>query len=106
MEDEEVHVGFFEQEVRAILSHGGLAADGARQAAQAWRRRLPRTVDRYLHDESLAPFRDELRRHILDVVDARFLASGLLAWSEKQGSSAVKSAGEGSNACPAFESNG
>ena len=79
MEDEEVHVGFFEQEVRAILSRGGLAADGAREAAQAWRRRLPRTVDRYLHDESLAPFRDELRQHILGVIDARFLASGLFA---------------------------
>jgi hypothetical protein len=82
LEDEEMHVGFFEQEVRTMLVHGGPAADGARQAAQAWRRRLPRTVDRYLHDESLAPFRDELRRHILDVIDARFLAVGLLARSQ------------------------
>jgi hypothetical protein len=79
LEDEEVHVGFFEQEARAILAQGGPAADGARQAAQAWRRRLPRTVDRYFHDESLAPFRDELRQHILNVIDARFLAVGLLA---------------------------
>jgi len=80
--DEEVHVGFFEHEVRAILIHGGPVADGARQAAQAWRRRLPRTVDRYLHEESLAPFRDELRHHILDVIDARFLAVGLSAGHE------------------------
>jgi hypothetical protein len=79
LEDEEVHVGFFEQEARAILAQGGSAADGARQAAQAWRRRLPRTVDRYFHDESLAPFRDELRQHILNVIDARFLVVGLLA---------------------------
>jgi len=78
LEDEEVHVGFFEQEVRAILVHGGPAADGARQAARAWRRRLPRTVDRYLHDESLVPFRNELRQHILNVIDRRFLAVGLL----------------------------
>lgn len=82
MEDEEVHVGFFEHEVQAILVRGGSAADGARQAAEAWRRRLPRTVDRYLHDESLTPFRHELRQHILDVVDARFLAIGLLARAE------------------------
>src|SRR5215831_325143 len=80
--DEEVHVGFFEHEVRAILIHGGPVADGARQAAQAWRRRLPRTVDRYLHEDSLAPFRDELRHHILDVIDARFLAVGLSAGHE------------------------
>jgi hypothetical protein len=40
---------------------------------------LPRTVDRYLHDESLAAFRDELQQHILDVIDARFVAVGLLA---------------------------
>ena len=73
-----MHVGFFEQEVLAILAQGGPVADGARQAAQAWRRRLPRTVDRYLHDESLAPLRDELRQHILEVIDARFLAVGLL----------------------------
>ena len=79
LEDEEVHVGFFEHEVRAILVQEGSDADGARQAAQAWRRRLPRTVQRYLHDESLAAFRDELQQHILDVIDARFLAIGLLA---------------------------
>ena len=79
LKDEEAHVGYFEHEVHTILVHGGSAADGARQAAQAWRRRLPRTVDRYLHDESLAPFRDELRQQILDVIDSRFLAVGLLA---------------------------
>ena len=87
LKDEEVHVGFFEDEVRTILAQGGPVADGARQAAQAWRRRLPRTVDRYLHDESLARFQAELRRHILDVVDARFRAVGLSAGPEGQGGS-------------------
>ncbi len=78
LEDEEVHVGFFEDEVHTILARGGSVADGARQAAQAWRRRLPRTVDRYLQAESFGPFRDELRGHILDVIDRRFLTVGLL----------------------------
>lgn len=78
LEDEEGHVGFFEHEVRHLLIQGGPAADGTRQAARAWRRRLPRTIDRYLHDECLAPFRDGLRRHILNMIDERFLAVGLL----------------------------
>jgi hypothetical protein len=80
LNDEEVHVEFFENEVRNILGHKGPSADGARLAAQAWRRRLPRTVDRYLHDENLAPFRDDLRRSILDAIDDSFGAITL--WSE------------------------
>ena len=92
LKDEEAHVGFFEQEVRTMLVQGGPVASDTRQAAQAWRRRLPRTIDRYLHDESLAPFRNELRRQILDVIDARFLFVGLLARSEGQGASPVKTA--------------
>lgn len=82
LKDEEVHVGFFEREVSAILVHGGSVADGARQAAQSWRRRLPPTITRYLHDESFAPFRDELQRHILGVIDERFLVVGLSARPE------------------------
>ena len=35
LKDEEVHVGFFEREVRAILVQGGLAVDDIRQAAKA-----------------------------------------------------------------------
>jgi hypothetical protein len=85
LEDEEVHVGFFEHQVRSILVQGGPAADGAKQAAQAWRGRLPRTVDRYFHDESLAPFRDELRKHILNAIDGRFLVVGLSGRSEGAG---------------------
>jgi hypothetical protein len=106
LEDEEAHVGFFEYEVRALLDHGGSAADGARQAAQAWRRRLPRTVHRYLHDESLAAFRDELQQHILDMIDARFLAVGLLASPEEQSGSPKKTIiGEAGPSCD-FKSNG
>ncbi len=77
LNDEEVHVVFFENEVRKILLHDGSLAEGARQAARAWRRRLPRPVDRYLHDENLALFRDGLRRSILDAIDERFAAAGL-----------------------------
>lgn len=78
LEDEEGHVEFFEREVLSILIQGGPVAQGTRQAARAWRRRLPRTVDRYLRDGSLAPFREGLRRHLLDAIDERFLAVGLL----------------------------
>jgi hypothetical protein len=83
LDDEEVHVAFFEKEVRTILVRKGPSADGARQAAQAWRRRLPRTVNRYLHDENLAPFRDDLRRYMLHAIDDRFAAIALLSAGHK-----------------------
>jgi len=82
LQDEEGHVEFFEQEIRHILSQGGPATGEARQAAKAWRRRLPRTVDRYLRDGSLAPFRERLRQHLLGAIDERFLAVGLLLTGE------------------------
>jgi hypothetical protein len=78
LEDEEVHVGFFEQEVRKVLAQGGASAEGARQSARAWWRRLPLTVDRYLEGESLAPFRWDLRERILDSIQGRFVGVGLL----------------------------
>lgn len=77
LEDEQGHVRFFENEIRDILFQEGPLAEETRSAAQAWRRRLPRTVDRYLHDHTLAPFRDELRQVILDAIDERFAATGL-----------------------------
>lgn len=76
--DEEAHVGFFEREIRAILAGGDGMAQGARTAARAWWKRLPRTVDRYLGDESLAPYRADLRRVILDSIARRLRRLGLL----------------------------
>ena len=78
LEDEKAHVAFFEREVRNILIQGGPAAQSTREAAKAWRRRLRRTVDRYLHDESLTPLRDRLRQRLLDAIDERFCAVGLM----------------------------
>lgn len=78
MDDEEVHVGFFEEEVRKVLAQGGASAEGARQSARAWWRRLPPTVDRYLEGESLGPFRSELRQLILGSIRSRFVGVGLL----------------------------
>src|SRR5512134_1702130 len=78
LEDEHVHVGFFEEEVRKVLAQGGASAEGARQSARAWWRRLPPTMDRYLEGESLGPFRTELRQLILQSIHARFVRVGLL----------------------------
>ena len=78
MDDEEVHVGFFEEEVRKVLAQGGASAEGARQSARAWWRRLPPTVDRYLEGESLGPFRSELRQLILGSIRSRFVGVDLL----------------------------
>lgn len=77
--DEESHVAFFEEQVRGILAAGGPPAEGARQSARGWRRRLPPTVDRYLEDPTLTPFRNELRQSILDAIDERFASVGLIA---------------------------
>jgi hypothetical protein len=77
LDEEEVHVGFFEEEVRKVLAEGGTAADGAKESARAWWRRLPSTVERYLEGESLMPFRAELRQLILDSIHARFVQVGL-----------------------------
>ena len=78
LEDELVHVGFFEKELTTILASGGIGAQQARDAARTWWKKLPRTVDRYLADPSLEPYRTELRHHILSVIQQRFVALGLL----------------------------
>lgn len=78
LDDELVHVEFFEREVRKLLEGGGPPADGARGSAQAWWRRLPPTVERYLDGAALEPFRPELKQRILTAVHMRFCQAGLL----------------------------
>ena len=79
LEDEVVHVGFFENEVRRILMGETEAAEQARVSAQAWWRKLPRTVERYLEAPVLDPFRQILEERILGAVEQRFMMTGLLA---------------------------
>lgn len=78
LEDEKVHVAFFENEVKKVLAQGGPAAEGARQSAKAWWRRLPSTVDRYLEGDSLTPFRSELKDRITASIFTRFEGLTLL----------------------------
>ncbi len=78
LEDEEVHVDFFEREIRQLLDTREGAARLARGFAEAWWRRLPRTVDRYLRDDTLSPYRHDLRRTILDAIHRRVCALRLL----------------------------
>lgn len=78
LEDEEVHVGFFEREVREILAAGRGPANGAREFARAWLRRLPKTLDRYLKGDGLDPVRERLREDILGSIRRRFSSAGLL----------------------------
>jgi hypothetical protein len=75
--DEEGHVKFFEDEVRIILQSDRGPANGAREYARAWFRRLPRTVERYLRDDGLAPHREQLRERLLKAVAERFTSIGL-----------------------------
>ncbi len=77
LEDEKRHVGFFEREIRRILSEGGPPAQGAQQCARAWWRRLPKTLNRYLNDDQLTPHREDLSRSILDAIGHRLSVLGL-----------------------------
>ncbi|WP_447603489.1 hypothetical protein [Nitrospira sp. Nam80] len=77
LEDEETHVGFFEQELRHMLASGGPAASAVRQSARAWWKKLARTLDRYLGDGNLAPYRNCLRTTILAAVRERFAGIGM-----------------------------
>jgi hypothetical protein len=85
LEDEQIHVEFFEQEVRKVLAQEGAAADGARKSASAWWRRLPSTVDRYLEGQELAPFRHELKRLMLARIEERFVGVRLLGHAVEEG---------------------
>ncbi len=76
--DEQVHVGFFERQIRTLMQHDDRAACCARSAAQGWWRKLPRTLDRYLGDATLAPYRDHLRPAILGAIERALTDLGLI----------------------------
>ena len=76
--DEETHVGFFEQEIGKLLLGPAAAGDHAKASANAWWRKVPKTLDRYLEGPALAPFKDRLRPFILGAIERRFVIAGLL----------------------------
>lgn len=78
LQDERRHVGFFEREVTALLASDPTVAAQARGAARAWRRKLPRTLGRYLRHEALAPFRQAMATAITLAIDRRFVRVGLV----------------------------
>lgn len=78
LRDEEGHVAFFEREVRSLMGCGTGPSRCTVAAARSWWRKLPRTLDRYLGDESLAPYRALVGRHILMHIERRFVALNLL----------------------------
>jgi len=77
--DEETHVGFFETEVQRLLDGGRGPANGAREYAKAWMRRIPKTLERYLRGDGLEPYQAELTESILGTIRGRFTAIGLLS---------------------------
>lgn len=78
LEDERAHVGFFEREIRKILSTNTAAAEQARTSAHAWWRKLPQTLNRYLDYETLKPFRQPLADRILSAIERRLIDTGLI----------------------------
>jgi hypothetical protein len=79
LKDEEEHVRFFEAEVQRLLDAGKGPANGAREYARAWLRRIPRTLERYLRGDGLEPFQAELAERILASIRGRFAAIGLVS---------------------------
>jgi hypothetical protein len=78
LEDELTHVGFFEREIGRILSGNPSEAEQAKTSARAWRRKLPRTLDRYLDNPALEPYRPRLVSRILSAIERRLIETGLL----------------------------
>lgn len=76
--DETVHVGFFEKELRQILSSGGKDAAHARLCAGAWWKKLPKTIRRYLAAAVFDPFREALQERILMALQIRMRDLGLV----------------------------
>ena len=79
LKDEEEHVGCFEAEVKRLLDAGKGPANGAREYARAWMRRIPRTLERYLRGDGLEPYQAELGERILASIRSRFAAIGLVS---------------------------
>ncbi len=78
VDDEETHVAFFEHEIRKLLAAGGVESDQARISARSWWKKLPRTIERYLQDESLNPCREEVAFAMRSAIQRRFTETGLL----------------------------
>ena len=78
VEDETVHVGFFEKEIHQILSSGGKDAAHARLCASAWWKKLPKTIRRYLASGVFDPFRETLHERILAALQIRMADLGLV----------------------------
>lgn len=78
LDDEAVHVGFFERQLRDLVALNEVSAQVTRAAARAWWRRIPRTVDRYLGDPALAPHQAELRSRIIGAIERRLKELTLL----------------------------
>lgn len=79
LKDEEEHVGFFEREVKRILADGRGPANGAREYARAWMKRIPKTLERYLRGDGLEPYQAGLSEGILAAIRGRFEATGLIS---------------------------
>jgi hypothetical protein len=79
LQDEEEHVAFFERELARMVASGGSIASIVQQSARGWWKRLSRTLDRYLGDRSLDPYRARLRAAILTAIEQRFVALGLMS---------------------------
>ena len=68
-----------EREIIRLLTDGGPSAEQARRSAQAWWRKLPRTIDRYLEAPMLDAVRLAVAAHLLGTIKQRLIRAGLLA---------------------------
>ena len=91
LKDEEVHVGFFEQEVRKVLASFTEQASEARAYAGSWSKRLPKTIENYLRDAVWDSCRLSVRNNLLSSIHQRFSIVGLLKEVELEASPAIPS---------------
>lgn len=78
VEDETVHVEFFEKEIHRILSSGGKEAAHARLCASAWWKKVPKTIGRYLDAAVFELFREALHDRIRTGLQRRMTDLGLV----------------------------